>query len=264
MKTFRLIWVFFQSQLQKTAEYRGMILIWMFESFFFPFTVLLVWLTIAQSSIGIDRQIQSVINYYSLLPLVSILTGSWHGIFLAQEIRLGKFSRYLIRPIFPFSNAVANNLAEKVVKFFFIFPFILISHLIFRIHLDLSLITLILFTFTLISSAVTSFLIDTIIGLLAFWMDEVTSLENLADIADYTFGGKLAPIFLFPPLLQQVAWLLPFRYTMSFPLELITGTLSAHQIYFGLLVQLFWIVLFALTSNILWHLGIKKYAAVGG
>jgi ABC-2 type transport system permease protein len=264
MKQLKIIWHFFLAQLQETGEYRGMIIIWMFESFFFPMTVLFVWISISSSSFDIHQQLQHIINYYSLLPLVSVLTGAWHGIFLAQEIRLGKFNKYLTRPVFPLAYSISNNLAEKVIKFFFILPFILVSHLLFGINLYLTPVTALLFPLTILLSTATSFLIDTIIGLMSFWMDEVTSLENLSDIALYTLGGKLAPIFLFPSTFQKIANLLPLRYMFSFPLEVITGALTPNQILFGLVTQFAWIVILIIATNFLWQSGVKKYSAVGG
>lgn len=264
MKTLKTIWLFFQAQLQQTAAYRGMIFIWMFESFFFPVSVLLVWISIAHTTPAILNQLQDIINYYTLLPLISILTSSWHGIFLAEEIRYGKFNQRLVKPIFPLTDSISNNLAEKFTKIFFIIPFIILSHLIFSIQIHPSPIMFLSLPLTIILASIISFLIETAIGFLAFWMDEISSLENLADIADYTFGGKLAPIFLFPPFLQSIAILLPFRYMTSFPLEMLAGTLSTQDTIIGFSIQSAWIFCLAILNLFLWKTGIQRYSAIGG
>lgn len=264
MKQFKLLQKYFTAQLQETVTYRGMIFIWMFETFAFPFTNLLVWFAIAKSSASVTSQLQPLINYYSLIPLTSVLIGSWHGIFMAQEIRTGKFSLRLLRPVFPLVDSISNNLAEKSLKIFFILPFIFVSHWLFTLKLNLNPTLLLQFLLALVLSAILSFLLETIIGLLAFWMDDVSSLLNLNDIADYTLGGRVAPIFLFPALLQQIAFILPFRYLVSFPLELLLGTLSNSQILQGFTIQLFWISTFTLISLVLWRSGIRLYSALGG
>jgi ABC-2 type transport system permease protein len=77
-------------------------------------------------------------------------------------------------------------------------------------------------------------------------------------------GGRLIPLFLFPPLVRSLSNLLPFRYIISFPLEILSGQVSSLEIQQGFLLQVsITTILFGFTA-ILWHRGIIKYSAIGG
>jgi ABC-2 type transport system permease protein len=76
-------------------------------------------------------------------------------------------------------------------------------------------------------------------------------------------GGILAPIDLFPEPIPTLSLYLPFRYTLSFPVEIIMGRLSAEQILFGFAWQSVWLLVFAALYWVLWRQGLKTYAAVG-
>ncbi|MFC1748283.1 ABC-2 family transporter protein [Pseudomonadota bacterium] len=109
-----------------------------------------------------------------------------------------------------------------------------------------------------------TFSIETTIGHLAFWLDEVSSLLTLNDIAHYTFGGIIIPLFLYPPGFKLLAHILPFRYIIAFPLEIISNSIKPQQIIYGIFIQLAWITFFSFCSSLLWKKGIVKYSAFGG
>lgn len=264
MNNFAVFGALLSRNFQNLLTYRLMVLIWMFESFFFPITMLFVWIRVSQSAVHVADQLQVLINYYALVPLFSVLTGAWHGGFLAERIRSGELNSTLAKPMFPLIGDMANNIGEKILKLFYIVPFVFVAHLYFGIDLQLGLGTVSLTILALVLGVMIAFTIETVIGLLTFWMDEVSSIENFHDIIQYTFGGRIAPLFLFPPAIKFVAEVLPFRYVLSFPLEILVGSLTNAEISLGFGVLIFWLVIFGVVAWILWRQGIRRYSAYGG
>ena len=76
-------------------------------------------------------------------------------------------------------------------------------------------------------------------------------------------AGWIAPLALFPAWFRQFASWLPFRSTLGFPVEILTGQLSWPEIRFGFLVTLGWILLFLAIYRLLWRMGLRRYEAVG-
>lgn len=250
-------------EIQRAIQYPTEVFIRMFDVFFLPLVMLFVWLNITQAN-DQPQQTQSLIIYYVLSPVFVMLSDAWHGYFVAQEIRDGSFNKYLLKPISVILFDVANNLGEKVVKLPFVLGLMAFSLLMFPQVLSQSLDNLILVPVAVILSFILSFLVQTCIGYIGFWLEEVSSLNEIMYIADVTIGGRAIPAFLFPPLLFSLTSYLPFRYLTAFPIEIVSGSLSVQQIKLGLVVQFCWIGIFGLGALFFARYGLKKYSAYGG
>ena len=76
--------------------------------------------------------------------------------------------------------------------------------------------------------------------------------------------SQVAPIALLPEPLATLARVLPFRYMVAFPVEVLTGQLDATGILTGLGIQLLWLVVAAALARGLWATGLRRYSAIGG
>lgn len=249
---------------QSAIEYRFMMLIWMFDIFFIPVMLILIWISIIEYSPSLLPQRQTLINFYTLNPLIYMLTDSWHAFFLSRDIRTGKFSTRLLRPIWPFMGTVANNITEKYVKLFFLIPLVFTASVYFNLDLELTPFVLTASVFSLILAAIISFLLESFLGLLAFWTDEVSGIKEIFEIFHLTLGGIMVPIFLFPPRLKSIVQFLPFRYMVSFPTEVLSGSLTSTEIITGMLIVSAWIIFSLFVLVLLWKNGLKQYSSVGG
>jgi ABC-2 type transport system permease protein len=87
---------------------------------------------------------------------------------------------------------------------------------------------------------------------------------SLQESLIFLIGGQVAPVALLPDLLQKAAVMLPFRYMVAFPVEVLTGQLSRAELWTGFAFQAGWLcVAFALFLAV-WRAGLKRYSAVGG
>lgn len=236
----------------------------MFQLFFLPLVMLFVWKTIIHQSPELQGKEETITLYYLLLPLISLFTSAWGGVFLAEKIRSGKLNMFLVKPITPFIFDFANNIAEKGVKIVFLIPMVIIGIMLFPANFSLPIPTFIIVLTALLMSSMANFLIETIIGLSGFWSEEVTSFDNFVDIAKFTLGGRVIPLFLFPAGIRVLANILPFRYLAVFPLEIMTGAVNNKEIVIGLTIQSLWLVVFIIFAKVLWKKGLRKYSATGG
>ena len=102
------------------------------------------------------------------------------------------------------------------------------------------------------------------LALLAFWATRADGLLALQDSLIFLLGGQVAPTRLLPPLIQTLATILPFRYMVAFPVELLTGQLAQAEIVTGFAIQAGWLTVALTLYALVWRKGVQHYAAVGG
>jgi ABC-2 type transport system permease protein len=64
--------------------------------------------------------------------------------------------------------------------------------------------------------------------------------------------------------LRQVSTVLPFRYMLGFPIEILTGQLGDRELAIGFAVQGAWLAIALALFVLFWRTGVRRYAAVGG
>jgi len=102
------------------------------------------------------------------------------------------------------------------------------------------------------------------LGALAFFVTKTMALLNLYFLLFSLCSGYLLPQELLPGWMARAAEVLPFRYMLGVPVELMTRPLGAGEVATLMLGQLVWAAVSLVGALWLWRLGIKRYEAVGG
>lgn len=193
-----------------------------------PIVSLIVWTgAIARGAtppVPADR----IVSWFVLVGVVSVITSSWTGPFLAEDIRTGGLSIWLIRPCPALVPLVANNLAEKAVKLVVLLPMIGALALLLRdqVHLPTDLRIWAAALVALGCAAILAFVVDVLVGSLAFWFEDVGGIQRVVGLAQRVLSGAVVPLMLLPETVQGAIRLQPFRFTLAFPLEVLSGTAS--------------------------------------
>lgn len=248
-----------------TIEYRGSFLIYMVNAVLVPVISLLVWLAVSAQGVQLPYSREQFVTYYIMLSVVSILTGTWLAEFVAESIRLGQLSPWLLRPVPYIVQDIGNNIGEKVVKLPMLLPLSAIVALFFRdsLHFPANPLNWLLFLVSLPLAAAVAFLLDFVIGSLAFWIQDVGGLIRTQALVGAFLAGEFVPLALFPHSLSGFVQLQPFRYTLSFPIEVLTGSLSREELALGFGCELAYCVLLWGCYRLMWRYGLRAYSAVG-
>jgi ABC-2 type transport system permease protein len=180
------------------------------------------------------------------------------------RLRGGGLTNYLLRPVNVIHRDLALMLANKVITLTFIFLGILILGVLF--HPTFSL-TVSRFSGILVALAVAflmRFVLETVVGMSAFWIIRVDALERLYVVILFFCSGRIAPLALLPDWMQAIANVLPFRWILAFPAELLLGRLSQTTIIQGFLAQGLWLAFLLICLPLIWHIGVKRYTGVDG
>jgi ABC-2 type transport system permease protein len=261
----QLFWRMTAMNVMSTIEYRAAFFVYMVNVVATPLISLLVWLTVSEQGVALPYDRGQFVTYYVLLSVVSMLTSTWLAPFVAEEIRLGGLSPWLLRPAPYVANLAANNVGEKIVKLPLLLPLAALVALFFRADLRLPADPpgWLLFALALPLAAAVAFLLDFVIGSLAFWMQDVIGLVRLKNLVGAFLAGQLIPLALFPPEAAGFLEAQPFRYTLSFPLELLTGSLTSAAVARGFAWQIGYCAGLWACYRLLWRYGLRSYSATG-
>ncbi len=225
---------------------------------------LLVWSAAAEegTAAGLDRE--ELVGYYVVLILVNQVTFSTNNWTVGDGIRYGRLNFLLVRPLSPFYDALASEVAVKVVFMTFALPLTGLLALLLRPSLPLAAGSILAFLPALVLAWALRFLWGYWLALLSFWASRADALLSLQESLVFLLGGQVAPIVLLPAGMQQLAIVLPFRYMLSFPVEILAGQLEGSAIWTGLAIQAAWLLLALALCVGLWRAGLRRYSAVGG
>jgi ABC-2 type transport system permease protein len=248
-----------------TMEYRLAFFISMGNRVLRPAIALLVWLAASDAGAALPFDRSQFVTYFVLMGLVSLATQTWTAEYVEEDIRYGDLNKSLLRPAPNVLHYVANNVGEKLVKLALLLPAVLLLALAFRHELRLPTDggTWALFAVALVLAAVLSFLIDYLTGSLAFFMQDVTGVLELERLASGLLAGRFVPLAFFPPSVSGLLEAQPFRYTLSFPLEVLTAALSPPALARGFAWQVAYCAAFLVAYRLVWRHGLRAYGATG-
>lgn len=253
----RVTWI---SWLQERSFFFLLAFSWMIP----PLIYLFVWATAAgeQTVGGLTRG--ELVAYYLALIVVNQLTYAQVNWTVGDVIQSGGLNTLLLRPQSPFANALATEIAGKGVYLLFVGPVTLLLALFLHPSAEIQLVNGLAFLPALLLAWLLRFLWGYWLALLAFWTTRFEALHVVQVALTFLFGGQVAPPTLLPGLLQTVGLLLPFRYTLAFPVEVLLNQVDAAAIWLGFALQVGWLTVALLLSMVLWRVGLRRYAAIGG
>jgi ABC-2 type transport system permease protein len=247
-------------------QYRANLLMYLLYWLVSPVVYLAVWTTVANTQGSVSGlTANDFITYYLTLLVVNTLTSDITIHILAYKIQDGTLAGELLKPVHPIlTNTLVYNLGFKVLTMMALIPVWLVLCLLFRP--DYSSVTWVT-VLTAVPAVVLGFAINFLLGAtvtcVAFWTTRVYALSEFFYAVTLLFAGQFVPLTLMPPVIQQVAWLLPFQMLIYFPVQLILGNLTPEEILRGYLLGVVWFGVIVALFQVVWHSGLKRFSAVG-
>ncbi|QBD81943.1 hypothetical protein EPA93_40590 [Ktedonosporobacter rubrisoli] len=229
-----------------------------------PLVALFVWYTAASGQrIGGLTQSEFV-AYYLLFMLVNQLTYAQTNWTVGDRIRNGDMSTILLRPISPILDSLASELASKAAYMLFVVPVVIVLALVLHPELHPPLLNVLAFVPALLMAWLLRFFWGYWLALLAFWASRANALLSLQEALTFLLAGQVAPVALLPSFVRALAIVLPFRYMVGFPVEILTTQLSPADLVSGLAYQTAWLLATVILFSFIWRCGVRRYTAVGG
>ncbi len=220
---------------------------------------LALWLTTANFG-RLPFSDTELIAYFIAVIYIGIASEMWQSWFVAENVNDGTFSTYLLKPFHPIMRYIIDNFSDKIFKMTIVTIILFSAHFLIpqtvwgQFNFSPLIIALTLLSLSL--GYIMMFLLEYSIGLSAVWFYDIGFLKTWIDLTYTIFAGRLIPLIFFPVALLNFSILLPFRYTVSFPVEIILGKLSSSQIVLGFIIEIFWVGAIFLIYKLIY----KKFA----
>jgi ABC-2 type transport system permease protein len=108
------------------------------------------------------------------------------------------------------------------------------------------------------------FFFETALGMIAFWILEVSSLLWVVGTLNYFVSGQMIPLDVLGEPWTTILKALPFQYLAYFPARVFLGKVPANELWPDLLIGAAWAVGLFLLCRLLYARGLRRYSAFGG
>ncbi len=241
-------------------EYRAELFIWVLSNSL-PFILMGTWIKAAENgSFGITSL--EFIRYFLAVFIVRQFNIVWVIWDFERELISGQLSHRLLQPVDPFWHHFISHIAERwarlpllvvlIALFFGLYP---------QSFWIPSLSSGLIATFMVILAFILRFVIQYNFGLLAFWTERASAIEQLWFLAYIFLSGIIAPLEVFPPLVRDLVMWTPFPYMVYFPSAILIG--KTVNIWQGIAVMTGWMGVSFVVNRWLWRKGIKQYSGMG-
>lgn len=275
MAAARTNWTILKTSLEARLVYRFDFLFATLVRFLPIVTQIFLWGAIFSNQEGelLGYTYANMVAYY-LLTMVARAFSSMPGLAsgIANEVRDGTVNKYLTQPVdmigFLFWHRVAHKLAYYVMA---ALPFAIVFYLCRSYlpgwpepHVTLAWVA------SLIMGFLIGFLMEALIGLIAFWFLEVSSLVFIYMMINYFLSGHMIPLewisqaTVFGVRIGSFVEHLPFRYLAYTPSAIMLGKIPAEELGRVLLVELAWVAGLLFAVRFAFNRGVKRYSAFGG
>lgn len=241
-------------------EYRAELLFWVLSGSL-PLILMGVWVEAAQGGqFGLSPN--DFIRYFLAVFLVRQFTVVWVIWEFEREVVEGKLSFRLLQPLDPGWHHLASHFAERFARLPFAIGLIgLFVWLYPGAAWIPSLSNLLLCLLALLLAFLLRFVTQYTFSMFAFWLERAYAIEQFWFLFYLFLSGLVAPIEVFPPLMQQIVMWTPFPYMINFPASILIGL--PVNIPKGLLIMVDWIAIFWMLNRWLWRKGLKQYSGMG-
>ena len=263
-RTLRALPTFLRIGFSEAVAYRAEFFVWVL-AYTMPLIMLALWTAVARDGAIGGFDAHAFQAYFLTTLVVRLLTGSWVVWEMNMDIRTGALTTKLLRPLHPFVGYACENLGALPLRLIAILPIAIAS----VTYVGLGAFThdpllIALVPMALFGAWAITFLALCAIGTLGLWWESSLAVGDLWLGLYFVFSGYVMPLSLFPEWAQRVIALLPFRYQLAFPVELLLGRLTREAAFEAFALQWAWIAIALAVALTLWRRGLRRFAAFGG
>ena len=179
---------------------------------------------------------------------------------LAELIRSGQLSNYLLRPVSVIEFIYIRGLGPKI----FLAGMAVFLGLGVGISYGLSPLRILGAMLMALMGNLIHYQISAAIAAAAFLWEEAYSLLMVKNMVVSLLSGELVPLNLFPPSMEWMWKSTPFYFYVFGPTQYALGRWSHQEFFFQMGIACAWILGGWLLIRLTWGSGIRRYLSLGG
>jgi ABC-2 type transport system permease protein len=245
--------------------HKEQLLVWIIADVIKLVGLCFVWSASARMTGSMDQGY--VVTYYIMMILVGKLMQDITPENGVRQILSGKFSNSLLKPMSYLTEYLGSNIGSNIFRLIVSVPaFVLGVYITSKLGLWIADFNPYLVFVTIIAITLgflINFLLGNIFTLLAFYNKNMEGMRTFYYNVTALFSGEFIPYLILPFVALFIVQVLPFRYTLSFPIEILLGRMTTYDMGFGFIIGVSWLIILYIIYSILFKKAIKKYAAEG-
>jgi ABC-2 type transport system permease protein len=184
---------------------------------------------------------------------------------LAARINKGEITTDLLRPTSLFLQFYGAAVGEAVFRIFFMaLPVLALALWIFNIQPPASPLHGALFSYSILLAFNIFFAVNFLTGLCAAYTEKLQGFLWAKFMLLQFVSGLLLPFSFFPPALQRVFSLLPFKGLAETPMNIYLGRYTGEELRYELVLQTVWTGILLVLCSWMWRAVRRRLSILGG
>lgn len=251
---------------QRGLTYRATVLAYRAGEIIEVLVLLLMWMAIFKNQPIVQGfTVNEMVTYILIGNIFRVMTRNFIPTFMAAEIKEGKLSMYLTRPMTYFSYTMAREIGRLGLALFLSLTSQIVIVGLFHnwiiVNADIRYLGII--AIMIVLGFLNELLLLYLVGCIAFWTDEVDGIYESIFKLQRFFAGVYFPLSFLPTILAQISFALPFAYTFFIPAQLYLKKIDLAVGIRGVIVQLVWLGILYMMVQCVWKRGLKRYEGTG-
>ena len=256
----RKYWIIVRQSFINQLAYGSGSLVWFGVALLELIIPMTIWLTASSVSGTFSGYTKSdILTYYILIGIIGNLSFWWTHFDIEGMVRSGELSSLLIKPYSALGHIIFTQFGDKTLSILIRLPIFVLVFSYFHISLHISFVAIL----AIILAILMYLLISLLFGTLSFWITDTGGFVGLFYFSAYLFSGELAPLAFYPPWFTALTSYLPYRYILSFPIEIIMDNVNSTQIFIGFLIGIGWLAILYSVLKVTWKKSLREYQAYG-
>lgn len=223
-----------------------------------------IWQALLRAGSSVEQTVEQLVTYTVTAFLIDQITHNETAQALALKVREGSIAIDLIRP-FPlkwylFYQQLSENLFHAV---FVGIPVSVVSMLLWSMCVP-AVSDLLFGIVSIILAVFLAFFFQYAVGLLVFWLKDVTYTKMITGGIVELFSGSMIPLWFYPEIFRQVCMVLPFRFMVFEPISVILGSYKTAGCIRVIAIQCFWVIVLNLLGELIWKRIQRDITVQGG
>ncbi|WAA09852.1 ABC transporter permease [Fervidibacillus albus] len=246
--------IYFKIYLRYHTTYKANVMLKLVHLPINTFVIGMMWYVLYQTNEQLD--LRYLIYYYicvflitNCYPFARVVRN------IEGEIFYGKVVTYFVRPVPYFIPKWMHFISWIVIYFSLSLPiFIILLFL-----SNIKIINFVSFFIVLLVGLNIQFLFWYLIALFSFWLEKIIGLLRAVSVVQTICSGALIPLFMFSENVQKIIDLLPFKYFVFYPVNLLLQDVDGYNLLSILISEFLWILLLIFMIQVLWNIGLRHY-----
>lgn len=253
---------------QNEFTYRLNFILWRFRNVLKFLMTYFLWTGIfisTSSAFGYSKE-QMLTYVFMVLAVQAIVLSSPSSDNMGGEIANGDLSNYLLKPVNYLKYWFTRDLSSKLLNLLFASTELTILWFIFKptLKLPAGAEALLGFFVSAFLALGIYYFVNVSARFVAFWTPENTwGVAFVILIFLEILAGGIFPLDILPKSINTFLQFTPFPYLIYYPIAIFVGKIQGLELIRILGQSLIWLVFMFFITKIIWHKGLKVYAAEG-